>query len=123
MEADAIRYYKDAKVPRSDISFQTLMNQCGSNVEWSVETLKKDVQYEIYAYADGINVSVETENGQGEIKEYRNASIVIRFSAKWMADSWLTTMYMVKMDGEYLNDFYKSSVLRELVIQAGGHIE
>ena len=113
---------QQAKVPDHDITFGTLFENVGSSSSWVVDVIEEDENtgsYEVHAYTYKIDMRLDQENGQDNLRNLTQVAVEIQFDVTKKADgNYVTTRYLVKIDDQTQDDFYRKQVLDNLVGQA-----
>ena len=75
--------------------------------------------YEVHAYTYKIDLRLEQENGQDNLRNLTQVGVEIQFDVSKKSDgSYVTSRYLVKVDDQTQDDFYKKQILDSLVGQA-----
>ncbi len=117
--------YKKAKVPGFDVTFGTMLEKAGDGSSWIVDVIDESEDgssgtYEVYAYAQKVDLALEPENGQDNQVNYSKAEIEIQFNVQKKNGSPVTTSYIIRVDDVPQSDHYRSEILKCLGRRAGG---
>ena len=114
--------YQQTKVPNTDMTFGTMIANCSNGSHaWVVDVLseaddKSFGDYEVHAYVTKVDLSMDQENGQENLKSYSQVSVEILFAVRKNSDgSFVTTSYSVLVEDEALDNFYRSQALMSMV--------
>ena len=114
--------YQKTLVPDHDITFGDMMANVGSGSSWVVDVIDEDEStgsYEVHAYTYKIDLRLEQENGQDNLRNLTQVGVEIQFDVSKKSDgSYVTSRYLVKVDDQTQDDFYKKQILDSLVGQA-----
>ena len=120
-------YYMQQQVPKQDITFGDMIANCGDGSAWVTDVLQEAEdgstgQYEVHAYAYKVDVAMDQENGQENLKNYTQVPVEVRFQVKKVSENgeskYVTTSYAVYIEEEFMNDFYKPQCLASMAGKA-----
>ena len=120
-------YYMQQPVPKQDITFGDMIANCGDGSAWVTTVLRESEDgttgdYEVHAYAYKVDIAMEQENGQENLKNYTQTTVDIFFNVTKTFDGkeskYVTTSYMIYLEEELMNDFYKPQCLASMTRNA-----
>ena len=120
-------YYMKQQVPKQDITFGDMIANCGDGSAWVTDVLQESEdgstgQYEVHAYAYKVDVAMDQENGQENLKNYTQATVEVRFQVKKVVEEgqskYVTTGYNVYVEEDFMDDFYKTQSLASMAGKA-----
>ncbi len=117
--------YQQTKVPTTDVTFGAMIENCGDGSHaWVVDVLneaedKSSGDYEVHAYATKVDLSMEQENGQDNLKSFSQCNVEILLNVRKNSDGkFVTSSYSVIIDDQPQNDFYKLEALKSMAANA-----
>lgn len=120
-------YYMKQQVPKQDITFGDMIANCGDGSAWVTDVLQESEdgstgQYEVHAWAYKVDVGMDQENGQENLKNYTQATVEVRFNVKKIVEEgqskYVTTSYNVYVEEDFMDDFYKPQALASMAGKA-----
>ena len=117
--------YQNSKIPNTDVTFGHAIESCGDGSHaWFVDVIdesedKKSGNYEVHSFATKVDIAMEQENGQDNLKSFSQATIEIVFNVRKNSDgTFVTTSYTVMLDDQPQNEFYRMQALQSIAANA-----